>query len=946
MVGFAGTGYWQSGSTVASTSEKCIMYNTKDISFLFSNPAFNASPICQVCQVEVASAISNCNNVSGTKDLWVAYPEITIEHSDNVKMINTFDTYRVCYTYSAGQSGTLYYTGYDLSSKANGKDVEFRTIVQNLNPNKEKKLKLELTTYNDSNPAIETFSSSFTVPAYATGDGDKSIKDRNSCMSLSLKTKLKDTYTNTDKIKGLLIDEETGKTIATNDDLFLAQTNFEIKTKNVDAATGEEITTAPMSKIHLPSNATYTVTHPTSIPGYKYESCDKTEVKTGYTAVGYTGTSQTITYKYKKVDQATCPHEKKTDKVVTEATCTTKGKSYKVCSDCGKEFPEEVTEIAMTGHTLTDVAAVEATCKVEGTSAHKKCTKCDYTEGKTTVAVNPDNHKNLVSHEGQAATCAEAGFSAYTQCSDCGAYTVPKTEIAKLTTHTWGEWSGGVAASCTSPGKAQSRTCSVCGATEGGEEIEATGHQHTELRNQQDASCTTGGYTGDKYCTDCNTKLESGSSVHAAGHKYENGECTVCHEKAPEQGCTHANTEDKTTKVATCTEEGSGGKWCNDCNTWVSTWVIQKIDHDLETIKGESATCTKDGYSDYKKCKVCGHEEGKQKITATGHTEVLDLTTAVASTCTEHGKDADTVCSVCKEVVKKGAERPLADHNYVDGTCTHCGKKNSDSVKPTLVDKSNGNVSLDKSEYSVGDTAKVTIKGKSSGNNLQVVKSVKVNGITIKSQSQLLDKTTWAKVNDVYKNKMGGDPTSVEFENLAVELAKGVTVDVAITESTNIEVEFEELVPVYRLYNSITSEHLFTTNKTEYDKFVSLSKTDSDAWIGEGINWFAPATGTTVHRLYNAALGAMGRSSHYYTADQTEIANLLTQGWTDDGAENQFMSGGDISIWTCYNEDLGSAHHYTSSETEWKGLAAHGWALEEDKNGTQGVFKALMSAVS
>jgi hypothetical protein len=229
---------------------------------------------------------------------------------------------------------------------------------------------------------------------------------------------------------------------------------------------------------------------------------------------------------------------------------------------------------------------------------------------------------------------------------------------------------------------------------------------------------------------------------------------------------------------------------------------------------------------------------------------------------------------------------------------------------------------------------------------LQVVKAVKVNGITIKSQSQLLDKTTWAKVNDVYKNKMGGDPTSVEFENLAVELAKGVTVDVAIAENTNIEVEFEELVPVYRLYNSITSEHLFTTNKTEYDKFVDLSKTDGDAWIGEGINWFAPATGNVVHRLYNEGLGAMGRSSHYYTADEAEIANLLTQGWTDDGADNQFMSGGDISIWTCYNEDLGSAHHYTSNESEWRGLAAHGWNLEEDKNGTAGVFKALMSAVS
>ena len=162
-------------------------------------------------------------------------------------------------------------------------------------------------------------------------------------------------------------------------------------------------------------------------------------------------------------------------------------------------------------------------------------------------------------------------------------------------------------------------------------------------------------------------------------------------------------------------------------------------------------------------------------------------------------------------------------------------------------------------------------------------------------------------------------------------------------------VEFEDLVPVYRLYNMVTSEHLFTTDKSEYDSWVSKSKSDSDYWIGEGINWFAPKSGdTTVVRLYNPTLGGLGRTSHYYTSDTAEIEELTGKhGWKNESSDGKaFASGGDIPIWTCYNEALGSAHHYTSSQTEWLGLSKHGWDLERSKNRATGVFKAVLSAVA
>ena len=166
----------------------------------------------------------------------------------------------------------------------------------------------------------------------------------------------------------------------------------------------------------------------------------------------------------------------------------------------------------------------------------------------------------------------------------------------------------------------------------------------------------------------------------------------------------------------------------------------------------------------------------------------------------------------------------------------------------------------------------------------------------------------------------------------------------------SVTVEFARVTPIYRMYNMITSEHLFSSNKSEYDSFQKKLDGKTEFWIGEGIDWLAPSSSSTVvHRLYNAALGAMYRSSHYYTSDKNEINRLIKKyGWVDDGTTKQFYSGGSTPIYTCYNEALGSAHHYTSSKSEWSGLKDHGWDLEESKNVKSnvhtGAFKSVMGA--
>ena len=168
--------------------------------------------------------------------------------------------------------------------------------------------------------------------------------------------------------------------------------------------------------------------------------------------------------------------------------------------------------------------------------------------------------------------------------------------------------------------------------------------------------------------------------------------------------------------------------------------------------------------------------------------------------------------------------------------------------------------------------------------------------------------------------------------------------------------------PVYRLYNTNSSEHLFTTDVDEYIRLQQLTLSGQDYWVGEDINWYAinnnkfvddayqvigtaysdewwNTNTTAIYRLYNASLGAMGKNSHYYTSDEAEITNLTTKhGWVKEFVA--FYSYGDTPIYTAYSEALGSQHHYTANKTEWQGLDG-GWDKEVSKNGSAGFFSGV-----
>ncbi len=83
------------------------------------------------------------------------------------------------------------------------------------------------------------------------------------------------------------------------------------------------------------------------------------------------------------------------------------------------------------------------------------------------------------------------------------------------------------------------------------------------------------------------------------------------------------------------------------------------------------------------------------------------------------------------------------------------------------------------------------------------------------------------------------------------------------------------LAPVYRLWSSVTGDHVWTTSEAERDQLLTEF---GQEWVDEGIVFYGyapgkPPLGTSpVHRFYSAAL-----SSHFYTMDEAERDKLVKE---------------------------------------------------------------------
>ncbi|MGN0287692.1 MAG: hypothetical protein ACI4B6_08500 [Atopobiaceae bacterium] len=127
-------------------------------------------------------------------------------------------------------------------------------------------------------------------------------------------------------------------------------------------------------------------------------------------------------------------------------------------------------------------------------------------------------------------------------------------------------------------------------------------------------------------------------------------------------------------------------------------------------------------------------------------------------------------------------------------------------------------------------------------------------------------------------------------------------------------------VPMYRLYNQWSGEHLFTLSKDEVDSLTSIG------WKYEGVAWQSPiGSDSPVYRLYNPYSG-----DHFYTSSENEYNSLGEIGWNQEGVA--FYSADSTSgkpIYRLFNRWLTQGTHlFTTSADEYQYLGSIGWSQE------------------
>ena len=193
-------------------------------------------------------------------------------------------------------------------------------------------------------------------------------------------------------------------------------------------------------------------------------------------------------------------------------------------------------------------------------------------------------HTNTTIKNAVSATCLSTGYTGDTYCVSCGVKISEGTTTAKGS-HSWGEWVINVEAGT------KTRTCIYnCGASQTGTVTTTCTHATRVTKNAVDPTCTQPGYSGDVYCSSCNAKLSTGTTLSATGHSwsdwYENTsageksrECQTCGETEYERieipTCTHSSTEIKNATSATCGSAGyTGDTYCKTCGDKLSTGSV------------------------------------------------------------------------------------------------------------------------------------------------------------------------------------------------------------------------------------------------------------------------------------------------------------------------------------------------------------------------------------
>lgn len=464
----------------------------------------------------------------------------------------------------------------------------------------------------------------------------------------------------------------------------------------------------------------------------KKPTCIETGIKT-YTC--------TVCQKTKTEEIPATGHQHTEIRNKKEATCTETGYTGDTyCKDCGTKLSSGEV-ISKKAHDYEVKDRQEPTCTTDG-YVLSVCKVCGDEKREGLPATG---HQHTEIRNKKEATCKEEGYTGDTYCKDCGEKLSDGKTITKTTEHTWDGGKVTKAATCTEKG-VKTYTCTVCGATKT-EEIAATGHQHTEVRNKVEATCTKEGYSGDVYCTDCGTKLSSGTEIARKAHEYEERErneanckrngyilfvCKVCGDEKREvlPKTDHQHTEIRNKVEATCTDEGyTGDTYCTDCGEKLSDGKkIPATGHiHIGYLGKKEATCENDGYTGDAYCKDCGItlEIGKN-IPALGHT--WEKKSVISPTYTKKGT-ITYICKRCKEkkaVTTKKLAYPKVGTRYTISGSTYKVTKAGAEVMVYKTSKAARSVTIPATIKAKGITYKVTSIGAKAFNSNKKLKKVTI----------------------------------------------------------------------------------------------------------------------------------------------------------------------------------------------------------------------------
>lgn len=307
------------------------------------------------------------------------------------------------------------------------------------------------------------------------------------------------------------------------------------------------------------------------------------------------------------------------------STCLADGTKTAVCIRCLKA--DTVTDIgSSTGHNWDEWKEItSAACETVGERT-RKCISCGAVESEVIPALA---HGNAYFADEILPTCINTGYSEGVYCPDCKKW-ISGHDILPASGH-----SGGIA-TCVSKA-----VCSKCSEEYG--DFNLNKHLNIIVLPGKDATCTEGGYTQSKLCSDCEIFIENKNIINPFGHTEV---------EIPAIG-------------ATCVKEGTtAGVKCSVCDVIIKEpKSISAKGHSEKVVPGVEATCIDSGLSDSIICSSCNIViKEAEIIPAKEHKEIVVF--GKASTCTSKGLTDGKRCSVCKEFTVSQTEIPMKPHNY------------------------------------------------------------------------------------------------------------------------------------------------------------------------------------------------------------------------------------------------------------------------------------------